>query len=212
MHALSPCKGPIESFSQFYLKYTQLAVQCLLQWKFVLVSTDECKSDHERNISSPISDSNSDKKIHNTIQRNLENSFKCSNCNASFDWKSSLKRHVRTVHEKNRPFQCNVCDKKFHTNVQLKIHNESNHPFKCKVCSKKFIAKLHLKTHNSIHHQMQYEDNERKKLECPICQSKFSEIRSLSIHMKKFHSAENEARIKAIKLAKTSKFMQGKEL
>ena len=59
---------------------------------------------------------------------------------------------------------------------------------------------------------MQYEDNERKKLKCSLCQSKFSEIRSLSTHMKKFHAAENEARIKAIKLAKASKSMQGKEL
>ena len=36
--------------------------------------------------------------------------YKCNNCSAAFPMKSHLKKHVTSVHEGKKPFQCSICD------------------------------------------------------------------------------------------------------
>ena len=55
---------------------------------------------------------------------------KCSICSATFTRKSSLNRHVASVHEGKKP------------------HN-SKKPFKCNICNSAFTRKSNLKTHSA---------------------------------------------------------------
>ena len=41
------------------------------------------------------------------------NCFKCERCDAKFDYKHTLKRHVSAVHEGKKPFKCDKCDATF---------------------------------------------------------------------------------------------------
>ena len=41
-------------------------------------------------------------------------------CNLNFGHKIFLKKHINTVHEKQKPFKCQICAKKFGQNKTLK--------------------------------------------------------------------------------------------
>ena len=61
-----------------------------------------------------------------------------------------MKKHVQTVHEKNKPFKCSKCDIRFNKQCQLKEHFESVHEGKkhyCPHCDAKYSQKATL-----IHH------------------------------------------------------------
>ncbi|ODM90628.1 putative zinc finger protein [Orchesella cincta] len=47
---------------------------------------------------------------------------KCSLCTAVFKFQTSLKRHIRAVHEKLRPYSCDLCGRKFAYSSNCKIH------------------------------------------------------------------------------------------
>ena len=48
--------------------------------------------------------------------------LKCKTCDASFEGKGDLNRHVSSVHEGKKPFKCNVCNACFAQKSQLKRH------------------------------------------------------------------------------------------
>ena len=54
-------------------------------------------------------------------------------------------RHVRVVHEKQKDFVCELCDKSFASNANLKQHLDAVHeklrPFKCEYCDADFGSK-----------------------------------------------------------------------
>ena len=78
-------------------------------------------------------------------------SLKCKTCEASFEGKGHLNRHVSSVHEGKKPFKCNVCNASFTSNQSMKIHINSVHegkkPFKCNICDVSFAYKVSLKKH-----------------------------------------------------------------
>ena len=47
-------------------------------------------------------------------------------------------RHVAKVHERNKPFDCKLCDKKFSHNSDINRHvasvHQGNKPFQCNLC------------------------------------------------------------------------------
>lgn len=59
--------------------------------------------------------------------RSATDEFRCSDCNAGFARNEHLKRHIKSVHEKERPFICSVCSKAFsrtdNLNQHLKTHD-----------------------------------------------------------------------------------------
>ena len=44
-------------------------------------------------------------------------------CNYKIYWKSKLKRHIKSVHENKKDFNCEVCDRSFRCNFSLKRHS-----------------------------------------------------------------------------------------
>ena len=74
---------------------------------------------------------------------------------------------MASVHEGNKPFQCNVCNASFTRKQGLKIHINSIHekkePYKCSICDTSFTRRQGLKEHiDSIHEKI-------KPYKCNIC-------------------------------------------
>ena len=54
-------------------------------------------------------------------------SRKCKLCNKVFSRKSYLKKHIRVVHEKQRPYECDRCKKTFGEKGNLNRHKKKYH-------------------------------------------------------------------------------------
>ena len=69
-----------------------------------------------------------------------------------------MKTHIESVHEKKKPFKCDICDYSFSQKSDLKKHHESVHegkrPFKCEICEKTFNRKTNMATHVAKVHGM----------------------------------------------------------
>ena len=58
--------------------------------------------------------------IKNTVKTlRKQESIQCEICDAIFKDKWILKRHIASVHEGKKPFECEICDKRFPLNNVL---------------------------------------------------------------------------------------------
>ena len=105
-------------------------------------------------------------------------------------YKTDLKRHVASVHQKKKPFKCDIksCKFAFADKSALKKHTSIVHegkkplkPFLCTICGVRCVAKATLKFHiENVH--------EGKKLHmCSKCGKSFSALASLNIHISTVH-------------------------
>lgn len=89
---------------------------------------------------------------------NKDKKHQCSNCEAGFTRKNSLKRHMLFVHEGIKPlkqFKCSECDSSFERKSDMKRHIDSNHnkkPFKCSKRDSSFKLRKGLNCHNASVH------------------------------------------------------------
>ena len=78
---------------------------------------------------------------------------KCNLCNKLFSNKSSLTKHIKSVHEKIK-FKCEICDKELSRKDDLQRHKKTVHwrssEFECTVCEKKFNRKGNLQAHKTV--------------------------------------------------------------
>lgn len=82
----------------------------------------------------------------------------------------------------SRPFECDICHKRYHTKAVLKKHWNThglNLPFFCTKCKRGFQTKDILDKHMKLH--LGY-----RPFSCQLCTNSFSEAGSLKIHMKRF--------------------------
>ncbi len=116
--------------------------------------------------------------------------FACDRCDYKFTSQSSLTRHYRT-HTKepiNKPFQCNICEKRFVYNCNLEAHmqfHNKQRPFSCSRCNKAYSTKGKLKEHNKYDHA-----ETPIEFRCPQCNKTFSRPCSLKKHLVK-HSNDS---------------------
>ncbi len=81
------------------------------------------------------------------------NLVKCSNCPKTFVNGSSLKRHIRRIHE-GLSFRCPTCEKEFGSKYSLSQHVEAQHKdrtFDCEICPKTYKSKYGLQLHVKEH-------------------------------------------------------------
>lgn len=94
-----------------------------------------------------------------------------------------LKPHLKTHETKSRErkFECEVCSKKFLTNVILTCHLKTHDMFyTCKLCDQKFKNRRSFEDHLKIH-------DDPEAFKCEICQGNFQEESQLRKHLLNEH-------------------------
>ena len=117
----------------------------------------------------------------------------CSQC---------LKRHITTVHDKKKKYQCEKCNKEFAQKSCLKIHFEAVHlhkKYKCNLCEKEYTQKADLKIHYSTFHEGV------KDFKCDSCEKTFSLKRSLQSHISIIHEGKKDFKCDLCKTDFTTK-------
>ena len=109
------------------------------------------------------------------------------------------KRHMTEVHEKKRPFKCDICNMEFTRKFHLKNHIRCVHekkklikPYKCEICAKAFVAPSDLKLHHAVVHEG------KKPFSCKECEENFASKQALLAHTRRRHTEEglSEKRLK----------------
>lgn len=77
-------------------------------------------------------------------------------CNKSYEWKGSLTKHLRSSHNIQRPFICQICRSTFRRSDHCRTHvrtHTGEKPFKCNIdnCSYKFCRSDQLECHKKTH-------------------------------------------------------------
>ena len=67
---------------------------------------------------------------------------------------------MKEVHEKEKSYQCDTCNKDFFTKPDLKKHNDSVHekkkPYKCHICDCRCAIARNLRKHSTGVHEEPY--------------------------------------------------------
>ena len=119
---------------------------------------------------------------------------KCPHCEAILA-KVNLKRHIRTVHEKQKDHKCDLCGKEYFAKKRLNEHIKRDHDKirdeKCNQCGKNFFTKDILKkhigyTHNKDGNQRDHNKQIAKFFECEFCGKSFTK-NGIQKHIKTVH-------------------------
>ncbi|KAG5679410.1 hypothetical protein PVAND_008977 [Polypedilum vanderplanki] len=115
------------------------------------------------------------------ITNHKETQFPCTemNCNLVFNLKGNLKKHIKQVHDQERPFQCDICGislkTKNHLVNHLKIHEN---PKKCPICS---IILPNIDAHIKRHKQV------KSTFTCSQCNRECATKQALNEHIQRIH-------------------------
>uniref|UniRef100_T1KBX3 C2H2-type domain-containing protein n=2 Tax=Tetranychus urticae TaxID=32264 RepID=T1KBX3_TETUR len=118
------------------------------------------------------------------LESNRDKPFQCTICNKSFGYKHVLQNHERT-HTGEKPFQCRECQKKFTRDHHLKTHMRLHTGEKPYQCE--HCNKLFVQVANLRRH-LRTHTGERPYA-CDACESKFSDSNQLKAH-KLIHKGE----------------------
>ena len=181
-------------------------------------STDKKNILYEKELLNIFQSKNNTYSTKTTSSRNTDKKILCKICNKLFSSIRSLKKHIKTIHDNNRPFECDYpnCGKKFEDISKLSAHKRTHtgvKPFVCEICHKSFNEKGNLKTHLKFHskirpfkcpqciksyksnnHLKEHIKNEHcmiKNFCCQFCDKKFGRISSLKTHIK-IHTGEKK--------------------
>ncbi|XP_065360800.1 PR domain zinc finger protein 5 [Calliphora vicina] len=108
----------------------------------------------------------------------------CEICERKFVNGKTLSKHIKTVHNKIKPFNCNVCGKKTARKASLIIHmrqHTGEKPLSCKSC--KFSTRDPSVLHK---HQMRHEL--AGKLKCALCDYTCIQTNALKRHIRLNHT------------------------
>lgn len=139
-------------------------------------------------------------------QIRTEDRVKCQHesCGMDFTNTTSMKRHYKQRHLKEKMYACNQCDEKFYRKNQLRTHSMKHtgvFPYYCPKCNKGSINlkqhEHHIISHKSYECSMCGEilnkwsqllvhrrDKHSKKFQCDVCKQAFSHRSNMNSHMK----------------------------
>ncbi|CAH0404154.1 unnamed protein product [Chilo suppressalis] len=106
--------------------------------------------------------------------------YMCDVCGVGFNASKELSEHVSAAHVKLRPYQCEVCPKRFTQQAGVQQHmrmHTGDRPFSCTYCPKAFTQKSGLDQHLRIHTKV-------KPYRCVICTKAFCQSIHLKQHMR----------------------------
>jgi len=78
----------------------------------------------------------------NALPNEKKRSFKCEFCEKCFSGKTSVNKHIASVHEGKKSFKCKACDHSFSEKCNLKTHvtavHEGKKLYHCERCDYSF--------------------------------------------------------------------------
>jgi KRAB domain-containing zinc finger protein len=109
----------------------------------------------------------------------------CEVCGHKFPQLRKLLRHMQSVHNDQRPFECTHCVYTAKTNTELDNHTRRNHNKEknvvCGVCGKQFFETSDLRIHNKSRHTPKLIKTDWP---CDTCGKMFNSKRAQSSHQK----------------------------
>ena len=107
----------------------------------------------------------------------------CPYCNKEFREKRSLDKHIKAIHNAERPFACTMpdCNETFRNQVELKNHvnrHLKEYPFECDQCPMTFQKQDSLTTHYRSH-------TGEKPFQCEICDKSFTSEKNKKVHVQR---------------------------
>ena len=107
--------------------------------------------------------------------------YKCPSCVYTTKIKYNLERHIETCDKK----KCDICDEKFASKKQLKMHKATKHKKpKCFLCKEEFLTINDLKIHKTLNHKRSYN--------CKECPKAFNQLNSLKDHIMSHHNEDGD--------------------
>ncbi|KYM75965.1 hypothetical protein ALC53_13679 [Atta colombica] len=114
--------------------------------------------------------------------------FKCLQCNSTFDRASQLDYHHRSLHLGERSQICQICEKGFFRKADLRTHlniHLGTNFYICEICGRKFSHISNLIRHCRMHTGI-------KPYSCSICDKNFTQMSSLARHIQMIHGIPKE--------------------
>ncbi|XP_055371515.1 uncharacterized protein LOC129605650 [Condylostylus longicornis] len=106
--------------------------------------------------------------------------YPCNYCEKKFLKGPQLKVHIRMVHTKEKPCQCELCGAHFYSTTLLNEHKKRHgniRNYKCEQCGKSFYDKKQLTKHYISH-------SDERPFKCKICDMAFQREGTLKAHTK----------------------------
>jgi hypothetical protein len=117
-----------------------------------------------------------------------EKKYPCPQCGRRFEQPSYVKRHVKAVHDKEKPFECphSGCYYKAAHKGTLTKHittvHENKRPFSCQICGISFSKENRLHDHMVVH-----TPRENATHHCKYCSTSYAKEHLLRNHLRQIH-------------------------